>query len=33
VACETLCLFTYLSQKNLSDKFKMGMKLLRKPAA
>jgi radical SAM protein with 4Fe4S-binding SPASM domain len=33
VACETLCLFTCLSQKNLSDKFKMGMKLLRRPAA
>ena len=33
VACETLCLFTCLSQKNLSDKVKMGMKLLRRPAA
>lgn len=33
VACETLCLFTCLSQKKLSDKVKMGMKLLRKPAA
>jgi len=31
VACETLCLFTCLSQKNLSDKVKMGMKLLRRP--
>lgn len=31
VACETLCLFTCLSQKNLSDKFKMGLKLLGGP--
>ena len=29
VACETLCLFTCLSQKNLGDKIAMGMKLLR----
>ena len=28
VDCETLCLFTCLSQKNLSDKFKMGLKLI-----
>jgi MoaA/NifB/PqqE/SkfB family radical SAM enzyme len=28
VACETLCLFTCLSQKNLADKFGMGMKLI-----
>jgi MoaA/NifB/PqqE/SkfB family radical SAM enzyme len=33
VACETLCLFTCLSQKNLGDKVKMGMKLLSRPAA
>jgi MoaA/NifB/PqqE/SkfB family radical SAM enzyme len=33
VACETLCLFTCLSQKNIGDKVKMGMKLLRRPAA
>jgi MoaA/NifB/PqqE/SkfB family radical SAM enzyme len=33
VACETLCLFTCLSQKNLGDKVKMGMKLLRQPKA
>jgi hypothetical protein len=33
VACETLCLFTCLSQKKLSDKVKMGMKLLQRPAA
>jgi hypothetical protein len=31
VACETLCLFTCLSQKNLSDKIGMGLKLLAKP--
>ncbi|HXW20235.1 MAG TPA: radical SAM protein [Roseiarcus sp.] len=31
VACETLCLFTCLSQKNIGDKFKMGMKLLARP--
>ncbi len=29
VACETLCLFTCLSQKNLGDKVAMGMKLIR----
>jgi MoaA/NifB/PqqE/SkfB family radical SAM enzyme len=33
VACETLCLFTCLSQKNLGDKVKMGMKLLGQPKA
>ena len=33
VACETLCLFTCLSQKNLGDKFKMGLKLMRRPKA
>ena len=33
VACETLCLFTCLSQKNLGDKVKMGLKLLGRPAA
>jgi MoaA/NifB/PqqE/SkfB family radical SAM enzyme len=33
VACETLCLFTCLSQKNLGDKFAMGMNLLRRPKA
>jgi MoaA/NifB/PqqE/SkfB family radical SAM enzyme len=31
VGCETLCLFTCLSQKHLSDKFKMGLKLLSGP--
>ncbi len=30
-ACETLCLFTCLSQKNLGDKIAMGMKLIRPP--
>ena len=29
IACETLCLFTCLSQKNLGDKIAMGMKLIR----
>lgn len=33
VACETLCLFTCLSQKNLGDKVAMGMKLVRLPFA
>jgi MoaA/NifB/PqqE/SkfB family radical SAM enzyme len=33
VACETLCLFTCLSQKTLGDKVKMGMKLLGQPKA
>jgi MoaA/NifB/PqqE/SkfB family radical SAM enzyme len=34
VACETLCLFTCLSQKNIGDKIKMGMKLIgRRPDA
>jgi MoaA/NifB/PqqE/SkfB family radical SAM enzyme len=31
IACETLCLFTCLSQKNLTDKIGMGLKLLAKP--
>jgi MoaA/NifB/PqqE/SkfB family radical SAM enzyme len=30
-ACETLCFFTCLSQKNLGDKIAMGMKLIRPP--
>jgi MoaA/NifB/PqqE/SkfB family radical SAM enzyme len=29
IACETLCLFTCLSQKNLTDKIAMGLKLIR----
>ena len=33
VACETLCLFTCLSQKNIGDKIKMGLKLIGRPAA
>jgi hypothetical protein len=33
VACETLCLFTCLSQKNIADKIKMGLKLIGRPAA
>jgi MoaA/NifB/PqqE/SkfB family radical SAM enzyme len=32
VKCEKLCLFTCLSQKNISDKVKMGMQLLKKAA-
>jgi MoaA/NifB/PqqE/SkfB family radical SAM enzyme len=31
IGCETLCLFTCLSQKNLGDKIAMGLKLLRQP--
>ena len=31
IACETLCLFTCLSQKNLGDKLAMGLKLIRPP--
>jgi MoaA/NifB/PqqE/SkfB family radical SAM enzyme len=31
VACETLCLFTCLSQKNLGDKVAMGLKLVHLP--